>query len=123
MVCEDGATTDRDKKEAVQNWPVPHDAKDVRRFDGVCTFYRRFVRSFSNVARPLRQLCEIGHPFKWTKECNDSFQQLKAALESAPVLAYPHSAVPFLLDSDASNVGIGAVLSQVHNGEERVIAY
>ena len=115
--------TDRDKEEAVQNWPVPHDAKDVRRFDGVCTFDRRFVRSFSNVARPLRQLCEIGHPFKWTKECNDSFQQLKAALESSPVLVYPESAVPFLLDTDASNVGIGAVLSQVHNGEERVIAY
>ena len=58
-----------------------------------------------------------------TKECNDSFQQLKAALLSAPVLAYPHSAEPFVLDTDATNVDIGAVLSQVHNGEKRVIAF
>ena len=93
------------------------------RFFGLCNYYRRCVCSFSDVARPLHQLCEKGRPFEWTKKCNDSFQQLKVALVSATVLAYPHSAEPFPLDTDASNVGIGAVLSQVHYGDERVIAY
>ena len=123
VVCEDGVTTDPGKVKAVQNWPVPHNAKAVVRFVGLCNYYRRCVCSFSDVARPLHQLCEKGQPFEGTKKCNDSFQQLKAALVSATVLAYPHSAEPFLLDTDASNVGIGAVLSQVHYGDERVIAY
>ena len=80
-------------------------------------------RSFSDDGRPLHQLCEKGQPCNWTKECNDSFQQLKDALVSASVLAYTHSAQPFVLDTDASNDCTGAVLSQVHNGEERVILY
>lgn len=62
-----------------------------------------------------RPSSEKGQPFKWTKECNDSFQQLKVALVSASVLKYPHSTESVLLDTDASNVGIGAVLSQVQN--------
>ena len=75
----------------------------------VCRFLLRFRPSSASTVR--------------TKECNDSFQQLKAALLSTPVLAYPHSAEPFVLDTDATNVDIGAVLSQVHNGEKRVIAF
>ena len=75
----------------------------------VCRFLLRFRPSSASTVR--------------TKECNDSFQQLKAALLSTPVLAYPHSAEPFVLDTDATNVDIGAVLSQVQNGEKRVIAF
>ena len=123
VICAEGVTTDPDKVEAVKNWPVPRNAKEVRRFVGLCTYYRRFVQSFSDVARPLHELTEKGHLFQWTKACEDSFQQLKDALVSAPVLAYPRTKEPFVLDTDASNVGVGAVLSQVHDGEERVIAY
>ena len=64
-----------------------------------------------------------GQSFEWTKACEESFQQLKDALVSAPVLAYPRTTEPFLLDTDASNVSVRAVLSQVHDGEEKVVAY
>lgn len=94
---------------------MPHNAKAVVRFVGLCNYYRRCVCSSSDVARPLHQLYEKGQPFEWTKKCNDSLSKSKL-LVSAIVLAYPDSAEPFLLDTDASSVGIGAVLSQVHNG-------
>ena len=68
VVCEDGVTTDPDKVKAVQNWPVPHNAKAVVRFVGLCNYYRRCVCSFSDVARPLHQLCEKGQPFEGTSE-------------------------------------------------------
>ena len=123
VVCAEGVSTDPDKIEAVKTWRVPRNAKEVRRFVGLCTYYRQFVRSFSDVARPLHELTEKDQSFEWTKACEESFQQLKDALVSAPVLVYPRTTEPFLLDTDASNVGVGAVLSQVHDGEEKVIAY
>ena len=90
---------------------------------GLCTSYRRFVPAFADIARPLHKLTEKGQPFTWTKDCNSSFHRLKEAVAFAPVFAYPESEDPFVLDTDASNVGIGAVLSQVHQGHERVTAY
>ena len=123
VVCAEGVTTDPDKVEAVKTWPAPRNAKEVRRFVGLCTYYRRLVRSFSDVARPLHELTEKGQSFEWTKACEESFQQLKDALVSAPVLTYPRTTEPLLLDTDASNVGVGVDLSQVHDSEGRVIAY
>ena len=102
---------------------MPRNAKDVRRFVGLGTYYRRFVRSLSGVARPLHELTEKGQSFEWTKACEESFQQLKDTLVSAPVLTYLRTTEPFLPYTDASDVGVGAVLSQVHDGEERIIAY
>lgn len=120
-----GHVTDPEKVEVVSNWPLPQDVKNVRSFLGLCTYYRRFVPSFADIARPLHKLTEKGQPFTWTRECDSSFHRLKEALASAPapVLAYPESENPFVLDTDASNVGIGAVLSQVHQWNERAIAY
>ena len=73
VVCAEGVTTDSDKIEAVKTWPVPRNAKEVRRFVGLCTYYRRFVRSFSDVARPLHKLTEKGQSFERTKPCEESF--------------------------------------------------
>ena len=123
VVSEEGVATDPEKVVVVINWPLPKNVKDVRSFLGLCTYYRRFVPAFADIARPLHKLTEKGKPFTWTKECDSSFHCLKEALASTPVLAYPESEDPFVLDTDASNVGIGAVLSQVHQGHERVIAY
>lgn len=123
VVREEGVATDPEKVEVVTKWPLSQDVKDVRSFLGLCTYYRRFVPPFADVARPLDKLTEKGQPFMWTKECDSSFHRLKEARASTPVLAYPESEEPFMLDTDASNVGIGAVLSQVHQGDERVIAY
>lgn len=106
-----GYVTDPEKVEVVSNWPLPQDVKNVRSFLGLCTYYQQFVPSLADIARPLHKLTEKGQPFTWTRECDSSFHRLKEALASAPVLAYPESEDPFVLDMDASNVGIGAVLS------------
>ena len=87
------------------------------------SYYRRFVRGFADVAKPLYKLTEKGSQFVWTEACKSAFKLLKAKLTSASVLAYPTNEVPFILDTDASNQGIGAVLSQVHQGQEEVVAY
>ncbi|GFY36525.1 retrovirus-related Pol polyprotein from transposon 412 [Trichonephila clavipes] len=81
------------------------------------------VKGFSNIARPLHKLTESKQKFQWTKECEDSFLQLKEALTSSPILIYPQPDKPFILDTDASNESVGAVLSQEIDGQERVVAY
>ena len=123
IVSSDGVSTDPAKIAAVRDWPSPVSATQVRAFLGLCSYYRRFVRGFADVAKPLYKLTEKGSQFVWTEACESAFKLLKAKLTSAPVLAYPTNEVPFILDTDASNQGIGAVLSQVHQGQEEVVAY
>ena len=74
VVCAEGVTTDPDKVEAVKTWPVQQNSEEVKRFVRLCTYYRRFVRSLSDVARALHELTEKGQSFEWTKACEDSFQ-------------------------------------------------
>ena len=123
IVSKDGITTDQEKTEAVKNWPVPKTAKHVRSFLGLCSYYRRFVQNFAQIAKPLHKLCEKSSKFQWTDESQLAFQKLKDALTSAPILTYPREGHPFILDTDASNKAVGAVLSQKQEGHERVIAY
>ena len=123
VVSGEGISTDPEKVRAVKDWPIPVRVSEVRSFLGLCSYYRRFVKNFSTIARPLHRLTEKENNFKWTQECSDAFNHLKHALVTAPVLKYPSSTEQFILDTDASNYGIGAVLSQVQDGEERVVAY
>ncbi|UYV82442.1 K02A2.6-like, partial [Cordylochernes scorpioides] len=81
------------------------------------------AEGFSNIARPLHRLTESGRPFVWTPDCQRAMEKLKEMLVAAPILAYPRPGDSFILDTDASNTGIGGVLSQVQEGSERVIAY
>ncbi|GFY02359.1 retrovirus-related Pol polyprotein from transposon opus [Trichonephila clavipes] len=111
------------KLSAVKNWKRPENLRELRSFLGLCTYYRKFVKGFSNIARPLHKLTESKQKFQWTKECEDSFLQLKEALTSSPILIYPQPDKPFILDTDASNESVGAVLSQEIDGQERVVAY
>ncbi|GFS87289.1 retrovirus-related Pol polyprotein from transposon 297 [Trichonephila clavipes] len=111
------------KVSAVKNWKRPENLRELRSFLGLCTYYRKFVKGFSNIARPLHKLTESKQKFQWTKECEDSFLQLKEALTSSPILIYPQPDKPFILDTDASNESVGAVLSQEIDGHERVVAY
>ncbi len=97
--------------------------QEVQQFLGLASYYRRFIRDFARIAKPLHLLTERGRPFKWTGECATAFAELKSRLVSSPILAFPDHSLPFTLDTDASHVGVGAVLSQVQNGQERVIAY
>ncbi|GBM97776.1 Retrovirus-related Pol polyprotein from transposon opus, partial [Araneus ventricosus] len=119
----DGVKIDPEKTKAVVDWPRPETVDDLRSFLGLCNYYRRFVRNFSAIARPLHKLTEARSNFNWTEECEKSFNSLKQALITSPVLTYPRTDKEFILDTDASNEGIGAVLSKKIGNEECVIAY
>lgn len=118
-----GVQTDPQKIAVIKNWPVPIDPTEVRSFLGLCSYYRRFIAGFSSIAKPLFRLTEKGRVFKWTAECNEAFEKLKCHLVSTPILAHPDFSLPFVLDTDASQVGIGAVLSPEIDGHMRVISY
>ncbi|GBO03604.1 Retrovirus-related Pol polyprotein from transposon 297 [Araneus ventricosus] len=122
-VISAGVKTDPDKIKAVVDWPRPETIHDLRSFLGLCTHYRRFVKNFSTIARPLHKLTEAKSNFNWTEEFEKSFNGLKQALTSSPILTCPRTDKDFILDMDSSNEGIGAVLSQNIGNEEHVIAY
>ena len=133
IVSEEGVSTDPKKVEAVLNWPVPKTVYDVRAFLGFVGYYRRFIKGFSKATLPLRKLL-IGlesqgkktakhTPVDWGEEEQIAFDTLKSLCCKAPILAYPNYKLPFILHTDSSLEGLGAVLYQVQNGVKRVIAY
>jgi hypothetical protein len=124
IISRDGIATDPAKTEKVSTWPVPTSKREIQQFLGFASYYRRFIKDFACIARPLHRLTERTAPFVWTNECQQAFDELRRCLCSAPVLAYPDFSRQFILDTDASDVGIGAVLSQVDSeGREQVVAY
>ena len=123
VVSEEGVGTDPAKIETVKSWPQPKTQTEVRSFLGLASYYRRYIKSFANAAKPLHALTEKNRAFLWTPECESAFQLLKEKLTTAPILAYPKLGQKYILDTDASKYGIGAVLSQEHDGHERVVAY
>ena len=104
-------------------FPVPKSLKDVLSFIGLCSYYRRFIKDFAGIAKPLTNLTKKGQPFVWTDAQERSFQTLKTALTSPPVFAHPNYQLPMELHCDACDYGIGVVLVQRISGEERVLAY
>lgn len=100
-----------DKIEAVRQWPSPRTTKALRSFLGLVGFYRRFIKGYATIAAPLVKATTMD-PFQWTDVTQAAFDQLKLALSSAPVLALPDFHLPFTIETDASGVGLGAVLSQ-----------
>lgn len=128
VVSSDGITVDPKKILAIATWPVPKTVHDVRSFVGLASFYRRFVKRFASVAAPLTRLMTPklegkGKILPWGPKEQASFDALKKALSTAPVLVAPTPTDAFVLRTDASDVGLGAVLSQVQDGKERVVAY
>lgn len=123
IISSDGIATDPKKIKAVQDWPIPKNNKDILSFMGLANFYRRFVKDFSKIAAPLTSLTGKDVPFQWGPKAQESFDALKLALTTAPVLAVPDFTRPFLVRCDASKFAIGQVLCQGEGKEERVIAY
>ncbi len=127
IVSHEGMGVDPAKTEAVEKWPTPVNVKDVRAFLGLASYYSRYIPGFSTVAAPMTNLTQQGVDLVWDDACEGAFRTLKAALISAPVLAYPTREGHFTLSTDASDVGIGAVLEQdqEEGGQivKRVIAY
>ena len=114
-----GISIDLSKVEAINSWSRPTNPSEVRSFLGLAGYYRRFVEGFSKTASPLTQLTRKGITFKWTETYEQSFQELKKRLTSAPILSIPSGTGGFVVYSDASKNGLGCVLMQ--NG--KVIAY
>lgn len=128
IVSKHGVATDPDKTAVVRDWAVPSTVKQVRSFLGFAGYYRRFIPAFAKIAAPLHQLLQgqASRPsarIQWTNNCQVAFDHLKQALLSAPILAYADFQLPFRVYTDASLDGLGAVLAQVQEGRERVIAY
>ena len=123
VVSGDGVSPDPEKREAVQTWPVPQNVTDLRSFLGFSYYYRKFIPNFSKIACPLIKLTQKGNKFDWTPDCQKAFKDLKRCVTQPPILGYPAVDIPFILDTDAKSQGLGAVLSQMQEGQERVIAY
>ena len=124
VVSADGISADPGKVRAVTDFPTPRDLKSLRAFLGLTSYYRRFTPRYSAIAHPLYHLTRKDVPFEWTSDCHIAFTRLKSTLTEAPVLAYPQFGHPFLLETDASGLGLGAVLSQKQmDGTTRPIAY
>jgi hypothetical protein len=119
VVTKEGIAVDPGKVEAVVNWVRPSNAHEVRSFLGLAGYYRRFVEGFSRLAAPLTRLTRKNEKFQWSEECEQSFQELKQRLVTAPVLTLPSGSDGFVIYSDASHKGLGCVLMQ----QGKVIAY
>ena len=123
VLSKDGVSAAADKVRAVKDYPIPKNAKDVRAFLGLCSFYRKLVPKFAEIAKPLTMLTRKGHKFTWGPSQQEAFEELNNRLCTTPVLAYPNFELPFIITTDASKVAVAAILSQVQDDAERVIAY
>ncbi len=114
-ISHHGVEMDNSKIHAVTEWPQPSTIKELQRFLGFANFYRRFIRNYSMIASPLTSLLK-GKPSKlrWSNEATAAFTKLKSSFTSAPILKHPDPNLPFVLEVDASDCGIGGVLSQRH---------
>lgn len=109
--------------ESVKNFPTPTDAKEVKRFVHMAGYYRRFVPDFASHAAPLTKLLQKGVVWRWAGPQRETFDYLRAVLTSRPLLAYPAFTRPFTLVTDASQVGLGATLTQDQGQGEQPVAY
>ena len=112
--------TDPAKVLAVAEWPTPTTRKQLQRFLGFANFYRRFIRDYSRVAAPLTKLTSVKAPFVWSPAADAAYVKLKCLFSSAPVLSHPDPAVPFVVEVDASDSGVGAVLSQRTTSDQKL---
>lgn len=126
LINEKGLQTDPGKIDKIKNWPLPITGKQLHTFISLCGYYRKFVKNFAEIVRPLELLLHgngKGKLKNWTSDHTKVFESLKRILCSTDVLAFPRKGDTYVLDTDACHESVGAVLSQIQNGEERVISY
>nr|XP_034195197.1 uncharacterized protein LOC117611373 [Osmia lignaria] len=123
IITEDGVKPDPAKVEAVQRFPIPKTVKNIRQFLGLCGYYRRFIKDFSKIAKPLSDLMKKEQKFEWSSQQQQAFEFLRNVLCEEPILQYPDFERPFNITTDASGTAVGAVLSQGEIGKDQPVAY
>lgn len=122
-VNSSGLLVDPEKVDAILKIQSPKNVKEVRQIVGLVSWYRRFIPSFSTLCDPLTRLTRKNVPFHWDESCEEALNKLKQHLVSAPILTCPDFNLPFIVETDASDYGLGAVLVQKQDGEDKVICY
>ena len=123
IVSRDGISVCPDKVTAVKEFPVPISMKELRSFLGLANYYRRFIKDYSKITCVLTRLLQKNVEYKWTAECQSAFDELKERLTQAPVLAFADYSLQFILTTDASDSGIGGVLSQCFDNVEKPVMF
>ena len=123
VVGKDGVKPDPEKVEKMMNYPEPKNIRELRGVLGLFSYYRRFIKDFAQLADPLYQLLKKDTPYTWTESQQQAFENLREKLTKAPIVQYPDFTKPFILHTDASGTGVGAVLAQKEGKQEHVIAY
>jgi len=118
VLSKDGIDMCESKIKAIKDWPVPTSVKEVQQFVGLANYYRRFVKDFATIAKPLHSLTKKNTKFVWTDSCQVAFETLKQTFTEAPVLKIPNPERKFYVETDASNFAMGAVLSQKDENEK-----
>ncbi|CAF4531871.1 unnamed protein product [Rotaria sp. Silwood2] len=127
IITQNGIKPDPDLIKSVTNFPQPKKIKDVQSFLGLTGYYRRFIKEYSKIAEPLLQQLRNSqkgnHQLRWSKECTNAFETLKRRLTNAPIMNTPNFEQPFILELDACEYGLGAILTQEYDEKKYVIAY
>ncbi|KAL4100697.1 hypothetical protein QTP88_020731 [Uroleucon formosanum] len=123
QITDEGVKPDPQKISCVKQFPIPRNVKEVKSFLGLSGYYRRFIRNYGQIAKPLTSLLKKDVPYRWSDICQTSFETLKNLLTQAPILQYPDFQKPFNLTCDASNYAIGCILSQGPIGKDLPIAF
>lgn len=123
IVTPDGVKPNPDKITAIQNYPIPTTQTEIKRFLGLLGYYRRFIQNFAHLTKPLTKCLKKGKKVIHDDDFVKSFETCKSVLSNEPILQYPDFSRPFILTTDASNVALGAVLSQGKIGEDLPVAF
>lgn len=123
MITKDGLKPNNDKIRAVLDFPIPKTATEIKSFLGLVGYYRKFIKDFAKITRPLTSCLKKRKKIEFTDEYVAAFEMCKELLVNAPILQFPDFEKPFLLTTDASDFAIGAVLSQGPTGNDKPIAY
>jgi hypothetical protein len=118
-ISQAGVSVDPEKVQEVMDWKPPTTVRQIQSFLGLAGYYRRFIRDFSRIAKPMTELLKKGLKYEWSQKCEEAFYTLRQHLTTAPVLAQPNNTKSFEVYCDASGTGLGCVLMQ----DNRVIAY